>query len=104
MGTNKQLTASAPGLTSAVSSPFNVGGLLPATGGGAISADTVGGAYTSLTGPAYHEAVSGDVGTGTLVLNAPAGFMFDTGGAAPTTRGEKRKRQTGQGGTQPIMT
>jgi len=55
-----------------------------ATGGSAISADTAGGTFTSLTGPSYTEKVSGDVGTGTIVLNAPSGFAFDTGGTAPT--------------------
>src|SRR5439155_11414433 len=55
-----------------------------ATGGSAISADTAGGTFTSLTGPSYTEKVSGDVGTGTIILNAPTGFTFDTGGAAPT--------------------
>ena len=58
-----------------------------ATGGGAISADTTGGTYTSLTGPIYYEAASGDVGTtgsSTIVLNVPSGFIFDTGGTAPT--------------------
>jgi len=83
-GTNKVLTASAAGLTSAVSSAFNLGGLEPATGGSAISADTTGGTYTTLTGPTYYEAASGDVGVGTIILNAPAGFRFDTGGTTPT--------------------
>src|SRR5688572_25314727 len=57
--------------------------ITPATGGGSISADTTGGAYTSITGPVYTEGASGHVGTGTFVLNAPAGFVFDTGGVAP---------------------
>lgn len=56
----------------------------PATGGGAISADNTGGAYTTLTGPVYSEGASGHAGTGTIILNAPAGFIFDTGGTAPT--------------------
>ncbi|MFA6469683.1 MAG: hypothetical protein WCW35_12350 [Bacteroidota bacterium] len=56
-----------------------------ATGGSAISADNFGtGVWTSLTGPAYDEAASGDVGTGTFILNAPTGFIFDVGGTAPT--------------------
>jgi hypothetical protein len=58
----------------------------PATGGSAISADTTGGAWTSLTGPTYSENASGNVGTGTIILKAPAGFMFDTGGTAPTVK------------------
>src|SRR5262249_10286889 len=58
----------------------------PATGGSAISADTVGGTFTSLTGPVYSENANGNVGLGTIILNAPAGFIFDTGGTAPTVR------------------
>jgi hypothetical protein len=55
-----------------------------ATGGNAISADTTGGTYTSLTGPVYTETVSGNVGTGTIILKAPAGFVFNTATPLPT--------------------
>src|SRR5262249_9946121 len=55
-----------------------------ATGGSAISADTTGGTFTSLTGPVYTENNSGDVGVGTITLNAPAGFVFDTSSPTPT--------------------
>lgn len=55
-----------------------------AVGGGAISADDEGGAYTTLTGPVIVEAAKGDIGNGTFILNAPAGFEFDVGGTAPT--------------------
>ena len=55
-----------------------------ATGGGAIAADGATGTFTTLTGPSYTENASGNVGTGTIILNAPAGFVFDTGGTAPT--------------------
>ncbi|TAK93698.1 MAG: Ig-like domain repeat protein [Verrucomicrobia bacterium] len=82
-GTNKQLTASAAGLTSAVSGAFNIGGVEAATGGSAISADTVGGAYTTLSGPIYYEAASADAGAGTIILNPPTGFIFDTNAPAP---------------------
>lgn len=58
--------------------------ITPATGGAAISADTTGGTYTALTGPAISEGLAGDVGTGTIILNVPSGFIFDTGGVAPT--------------------
>jgi autotransporter-associated beta strand protein len=58
--------------------------LVPATGGSSISADTQGGAYTALTGPTYTEIQSGNVGVGTIILNAPAGFVVDPGGTAPT--------------------
>ena len=37
-----------------------------------------------MIGPVYTEATAGAVGTGTIILNAPAGFIFDTGGTAPT--------------------
>jgi hypothetical protein len=64
---------------------FGAGSLLvPATGGSAISADTAGGAYTSLTGPTYTEIQNGNVGVGTIILKAPAGFLFDTNATLPT--------------------
>ena len=56
----------------------------PASGGGAVSADNTGGTYVTLTGPVYSEAANGDVGLGTIILNVPSGFAFDTGGTAPT--------------------
>jgi hypothetical protein len=56
----------------------------PATGGTSVSADGATGTFTSLTGPSYSENASGNVGTGTILLNAPAGFVFDTSGTAPT--------------------
>jgi hypothetical protein len=37
-----------------------------------------------LTGQATTENAYGDVGIGTIIVNAPAGFVFDTGGTAPT--------------------
>src|SRR4030095_5998764 len=55
----------------------------PATGGGAISADTVGGTWTALSGPTYTENASGNVGTGTIILKTPSDFIFDVGGTAP---------------------
>jgi len=74
-GTNKQLTASASGFT-LISSSFNVGGVAlrqPA----ARSRGHVGRTYTTLTGPAYYQATNTDISTGTIILNAPAGFIFD---------------------------
>lgn len=56
----------------------------PATGGSSISADTTGGTYTALTGPVISESVTGDTGNGTIILNAPSGFIFDVGGTEPT--------------------
>src|SRR5579859_3312235 len=43
-----------------------------------ISADTFGGASTVLTGPVIDEGANQDIGVGTIVLTAPAGFQFDT--------------------------
>lgn len=62
-----------------------------ATGGSSISSTTAGGTYTSLTGPVITEGAVGDVttgagSTGTIILNAPSGFEFDTGGTAPTVK------------------
>ncbi len=64
----------------------NTSPVTPATGGGAISADTAAGDYTLLNGPAYAEAKVGAVGAGTIILKAPAGFEFDTAGVMPTVR------------------
>ncbi len=58
----------------------------PATGGSAISADTTGGTYTALTGPTLSEGVSRDISTaGTIILNAPSGFIFNTGQSVTAT-------------------
>src|SRR5262249_20383762 len=55
-----------------------------ATGGSAIAADGAAtSTFTSLTGPSYSENASGNAGAGTIILKAPAGFVFDTGGTAP---------------------
>jgi len=74
-GTNKQLSATASGLTGAFSATFVVGGVDPAVGAAAISADTVGGSYTTLTGPVYDEVASGDTATGTIILNVRAVYL-----------------------------
>jgi len=59
--------------------------LEPATGGDAISADDSGGSYTTLTGPRITEDIAGELtGSGTIVLNAPSGFEWDTAGATPS--------------------
>ena len=61
--------------------------ITPATGGSAIAASTaVSGSYTTLTGPIITEGHYQDIGTGTIVLNAPNGFQFktdDTAGNRP---------------------
>ena len=61
----------------------------PATGGGAISADTAlaspgSGAYTSLTGPAVAEGAVGQLAAGTIVLDLPSGFDFLAGSGTAT--------------------
>jgi len=61
----------------------------PATGGNPIAADGATGNFTSLSGPTYSENNAGEVGTGTIILNVPAGFIFDTGGTAPTVSSVK---------------
>ncbi|MDR4989229.1 MAG: DUF2341 domain-containing protein, partial [Bacteroidales bacterium] len=59
--------------------------LTPATGGEAISADDVGGAFTTLTGPIIKEGFRGQLASGgTLVFKAPVGFEWDTGGTDPS--------------------
>ena len=63
---------------------FAAAAVTAATGGSAISADTAGGSYTALTGPVISEGVTADIGIGTIILNVPSGFIFDTGGTAPT--------------------
>ena len=55
----------------------------PATGGDAIPADNATGTFTSLTGPSYSENNTAEIGAGTIILNVPGGFIFDTGGTAP---------------------
>src|SRR5205823_3595357 len=91
---------SATGTNTITAADLNAGGKTPATssgipvlarytsatGGNVLSADTTGGTFTSLTGPTYSENLSGDVGIGTITLNAPVGFLFDTAGTGPTVR------------------
>ncbi len=50
-----------------------------ATGGLQILASTAGGAFTGLTGPIIEESNDSEIGDGTIILTAPAGFEFDTG-------------------------
>jgi hypothetical protein len=42
-----------------------------------IFADTAGAGYTALTGPVLDEGSNQDIGLGTIILQAPAGFAFD---------------------------
>ena len=76
-----------------------------ATGGQAISAQTAGGAWTTLTGPVITETYARDTGgpgLGTIVLNVPAGFEFNPQ-AAVTVRvnsdGHKTINGVPDGGT-----
>ncbi|NQV15365.1 DUF2341 domain-containing protein [bacterium] len=58
--------------------------LEPATGGDAISADDANTTYSTLTGPRITEDVAGELALGgTIVLNAPTGYEWNTG-ATPT--------------------
>jgi len=57
-----------------------------ALGGSAILSSTAGAAFTTLVGPTYSEAASGQAGKGTIILSAPTGFVFDTDGTAPTVK------------------
>src|SRR5438093_2993626 len=67
-----------------------LGQYTPPSGGWAIPADCVAtSGFTTLTGPTYTESKAGQVGQGTIILNAPAGFIFDTGGTAPTVSSVK---------------
>ncbi len=57
-----------------------------ATGASAIASNTapgcaVAGTWTAITGPKITEVSAGDIHTGTIVLNAPAGFEFNTASA-----------------------
>lgn len=78
-----------------------------ATGGDAISADTAGGAWTTLIGPVLTETYARDTGgpgLGTIVLNVPAGFEFNSG--PPVTvrvnaEGNKTINNVPDGGTIP---
>ncbi len=56
-----------------------------ATGGTSISADTTGGAWTALTGPSIAETTTGSIGSGTIILTVPSGFLFNTGNAVTAT-------------------
>ena len=73
----------------------------PASGGGAISADTASGGGTSLTGPVLAESSSGQIGMGSIVLDAPSGFVFDAGTTpvVTLTAGDNLAYQVIQGGT-----
>ncbi|WP_421774896.1 invasin domain 3-containing protein [Gracilimonas sp.] len=59
--------------------------ITPATGGTGISADNfASGTWTTLTGPVIQETAPGQLQTGNIRFQAPSGFIWDTGGTAPT--------------------
>ncbi|MAL16712.1 MAG: hypothetical protein CL670_08945 [Balneola sp.] len=59
--------------------------ITPATGGTGISADNFStGTWTTLTGPIIQETAPGQLQSGNIRLQAPSGFIWDTGGTAPT--------------------
>ncbi len=67
----------------------NAGTVTVASGGNAIPSNTApgcvsAGTWTTLAGPVYTEAGTAEVTTGTIILNVPSGFEFDTGGTVPT--------------------
>ncbi len=58
--------------------------ITPASGGEQISADNANATYTALTGPIIKEGFAGELSSGgTIVLEAPSGFEWNTG-AAPS--------------------
>lgn len=65
-----------------------------------VSADTVGGPYTSLSGPVVQEGAKGDIHTGTIVLSAPAGFEFNTTANSVTVGSAKT---AGAGSDLPVL-
>jgi hypothetical protein len=64
-----------------------VASVTSATGGGAISADSTGGSYTTLTGPSIAVTAADDIDPGTITITAPAGFEFNTSGSPSVTVG-----------------
>ena len=56
-----------------------------ATGGSAIGSSTAGGTWTSISGPMITEGSNRDIGAGTIILNAPTGFEFNTSSAVTAT-------------------
>jgi len=72
------LAAASLVLLAAPGSALASASITAATGGSSISADTAGGSFTGLAGPTISEGAVGDIGTSTIVLNAPSGFEFST--------------------------
>ena len=69
--------------------------LTPATGGGSILDSTVNATSTNLTLPALKEGATMDIGNGTIIINAPAGFTFNTSGSVTLKVTRNKKSGTG---------
>ncbi|NQV30687.1 MAG: T9SS type A sorting domain-containing protein, partial [Candidatus Marinimicrobia bacterium] len=64
--------------------------LAPATGGDSLSADDANTTFTTLTGPRITEDAAGELTSGgTIILNAPSGFEWDTIGTLPSVAVQK---------------
>jgi hypothetical protein len=60
--------------------------ITPAIGGESISADDANTTYTSLTGPFIQEGFIGEfTSSGTIILNAPSGYQWNTSGTIGVT-------------------
>lgn len=62
---------------------INAQTITKATGGGSISADNFNGTWTTLSGPILQETSPGQLASGTFRLQAPSGFIWNTG-VSPT--------------------
>ncbi|HEX7470704.1 MAG TPA: hypothetical protein VF437_08240, partial [Verrucomicrobiae bacterium] len=87
---NMTLQLTATGLSSGLSAQWtftDAATITAATGGSAISANTAGTTnWTKLAGPAIVENKNHDISTiGTIVLNAPAGFIFNSNAVVTIT-------------------
>jgi hypothetical protein len=73
---------------------FTDASVVPASGGSAIPTSTYTGTFTALTGPVVTETIVGDINIGTIVLTAPAGFVFDTNAPLPliTLSGDNNRK------------
>ncbi len=87
LGATLQLTARGQSSARTAQTVFTDATVTAATGGSAISADTAGGSWTSLTGPTITETAVADLpASGTIVLWVPAGFVFDTNTPVPNIK------------------
>lgn len=81
---NRLLILLLTGLSLFLCTGVNAQTVTPASGGSNISADDFAtGTWTTLTGPEIQETAPGQLSTGSIRLQAPDGFIWDTGGSAP---------------------